>query len=429
MPHNFLLACWGVTGNLGPLLTAGCQLRHHGHGVRIIADSDLREEVETAGFDFIGWRRPPRYSDQASVLTTHDVSDLKSFCDHVLFGAAAACAADTREELDAQPTDALLAHDMLLGSAMAAEAAGIPCAMLSPHISVRPLPGVGHVGSGLMPPHTFEERAEVEAANKRFAAFLNGWLPVLNEARASQGLFALDHALHQYDRPERFLLAISSAFDFPADYLPKNLRYVGPPLDPPGWSKPWTPPWPQYSDRPRALVSFSTTFQDQGDVLQRVVNALGGIEIDAVVTTGPALAGRRLQAPKNVTLLESAPHDAVMNDVSLVVTHGGHGTVSRALLHRLPLLVMPMGRDQNDNALRAEALSVGLTLPPTSTEAEIAGALNRLLTEPHFRIAAHRLGAAIAADLNSAVLVGEMETIVASRWMNSRATRKRLARI
>ena len=37
-------------------------------------------------------------------------------------------------------------------------------------------------------PQTFEERLEVKAANKRFAAFMNEWLPILNEARASQGL-------------------------------------------------------------------------------------------------------------------------------------------------------------------------------------------------------------------------------------------------
>jgi UDP:flavonoid glycosyltransferase YjiC (YdhE family) len=31
-----------------------------------------------------------------------------------------------------------------------------------------------------------------------------------------------------------------------------------------------------------------------------------------------------------------------MKEVSLVVTHGGHGTVSRALHNGLPILVMPM---------------------------------------------------------------------------------------
>ena len=111
-------------------------------------------------------------------------------------------------------------------------------------------------------------------------------------------------------------------------------------------------------------------------------------------------------------MLPSAPHDAVMKEVSLVVTHGGHGTVSRALWHGLPLLVMPMGRDQDDIAVRVEARAAGLSVPPTASETEIAGALNRLIKEPHFRIAARRLGDAIAGDIKSERLVDEMEEIV-----------------
>jgi UDP:flavonoid glycosyltransferase YjiC (YdhE family) len=100
-----------------------------------------------------------------------------------------------------------------------------------------------------------------------------------------------------------------------------------------------------------------------------------------------------------------------MEEVSLVVTHGGHGTVSRALWHGLPLLVMPMGRDQDDIALRVEGHGAGLILPPTAPEAEIAVAINRLIREPHFRVAARRLGVAINAEIESAGLVGEMEEI------------------
>jgi MGT family glycosyltransferase len=428
MSYNFLLACWGVAGNLGPLLTAARQLRRNGHGVRFIAEAELREEVEAAGFTFAAWRRTPSYAVRGAVIDMPDPSDLSIFYDHTLFGPAAACAADTRDEFDKAPTDALLASDFLIGSAIAAEAAGIPYAMLSPHISVRPLPGVPPMGSGLLPPRTPEERAEVDAVSNRFAAGMNARLPVLNEARGSQGLAPLDHVFDLYDRAERVLLAISAAFDIPADYLPANVRYVGPLLDPPGWSKPWTAPWLQQSDRPRALVSFSTSFQDQTETLQRVINALGAMAIDAVVTTGPALVDATLQAAKNVTLLHSAPHDAVMKEVSLVVTHGGHGTVSRALVHGLPLLVMPMGRDQNDNAMRVETRGAGLTLPPAAAEAEIAAALNRLIAEPQFRAAAGRLGEAIAADLASEPLVGEMEAIVESRRPNQNVMRKRLLR-
>jgi UDP:flavonoid glycosyltransferase YjiC (YdhE family) len=63
------------------------------------------------------------------------------------------------------------------------------------------------------------------------------------------------------------------------------------------------------------------------------------MSLDAIVTTGPAMEQERFQAPSNVTIVHSAPHDTVMKEVSVVITHGGHGTVARALLNRVPLLV------------------------------------------------------------------------------------------
>jgi MGT family glycosyltransferase len=408
------------------MLTAARLLRDRGHIVRVIADADRQEDVHVAGFTFSPWQRAPSYSDMGSASSLGDPSNTmeqRQFFDRVMFGPAAAYAVDTREEIDRMATDALLVHDMLPGAAIAAEAAGVPCAMLSPHVSFRPLPGVPPVGSGLASPHLPEERAEIEAAASRLSNFIDEWLPILNEARASQGLAPLDHVLDLYDQPARVLLAISSAFDFPADRLPKNVRYVGPLLDPPGWSGPWQAPW--NSEQPRVLVSFSTTFQGQVEALQRVVNALGGMAVDAVVTTGPAIEPTALCAPANVTVLRSAPHDAVMREASLVVTHGGHGTVSRALIHGLPLLVMPMGRDQNDNASRVEARGVGLMVPPTASEAEIGRALTRLVVEPHFRLAAGLLGKIVAADADGSALVREMEAVAASKRFVPKPTRMR----
>jgi UDP:flavonoid glycosyltransferase YjiC (YdhE family) len=61
--------------------------------------------------------------------------------------------------------------------------------------------------------------------------------------------------------------------------------------------------------------------------------------------------------------------------------------------------------------LRVEAHGAGLILPPTAPEAEIVAVINRLIREPHFRVAARRLGEAINAEIESAGLVGEMEEI------------------
>jgi UDP:flavonoid glycosyltransferase YjiC (YdhE family) len=223
MPCNVLVASWGGPGHLGPTLTAARQLRAHGHGVRFIARADAREPVEAAGFGFATWQRQPRFSPIA-----RSSAPLENAYDDLLFGPAAARGADTLDEIKRAPTDAVLTDSGLFGSVLAAEAARVPCALLSPTISLRPLPGIPPIGSGLGPPRTPAERVRVEAANNRFVAVMNNWLPMLNEARSRLRIAPCNHVLELFDRPARLLIAMSAAFDFPADFLPRNVRYIGP---------------------------------------------------------------------------------------------------------------------------------------------------------------------------------------------------------
>jgi UDP:flavonoid glycosyltransferase YjiC (YdhE family) len=47
----------------------------------------------------------------------------------------------------------------------------------------------------------------------------------------------------------------------------------------------------------------------------------------------------------------------------LVVCHGGHGTIVRALASGTPVLVCPNAGDQNENAARVDWAGVGVRLP------------------------------------------------------------------
>jgi MGT family glycosyltransferase len=415
MSYHFLLASWGTLGNLSPLLTAGRRLRDNGHHVRVMADPAMRAEVEAASFNFVTWRRAPigEAADPA------DFSDMQDWIRRAMFLPAAAYAADIRDEIGRMTTDAVLSLDILFGAALGAEASDVPFAFLSPHVSIRTLPGMPPATSGLDQPRTPQERAEVDAASAGLAAVMNASLPILNRARADLRLPMLTDVMHLFDRADRLLLATSRAFDFQADSLPANFRYVGPLLDVPNWSKSlqaktWQAPWSAQSQRPRVLVACSTGAQGQRDLFQRVLDAIGTIDIEALATTGPNLDVAELRAPKNVHVFRGAPHDLVMKDVSLVVSQGGHGTVTRSLVNALPQLILPMARDQAGNAARVEAKGAGLRLPPTASEAEIATAVNRLITEPQFKAAARLLGDAIKADIDRSSLVDEMETIAAA---------------
>ncbi len=413
MALNFLFTSWGNPGTLNPILTAARRLRQRGHRVRILGDVAHHEETAKAGFDTLSWRRPPAIIPPTGDDPVWD--EVRALLGQVTFGAAIDYAADTLDALRAEPVDAVVSQGFLGGPVIAAESRGIPCALLKPHVSVRPVEGIPTCISGAIPSEDPRYKAEDLAARDRLTALMNSYLPMLNRARAAFGLVPLNDIFDHYDRVDRVFIGLSPAFDFPATKLPVNLRYVGPLLDPPAWTREWTAPWAGSPARPRILVSLSTSFQNQAALLRRIVATLGRMDLDAVVTMGPAMEKEAIDAPANVTLVHSAPHDAVMKEVSLVVTHGGHGTVTRALVNGMPLLVIPMGRDQADNAARVVGRGAGLSLSDSATEEEIASAVGRLIAEPTFKAAAERLGKAIAPDLASPVFVTEMEAIATRR--------------
>ncbi len=417
--RRFLLATWGSPGDFGPMLAAGQRLRKRGHHVRFIGDSSIGAECEAAGFPFTPWRHGPSVapispeagSGEFAAMT--GLATFKLMCDRFMFGAASDYAQDILAEIAREPADAVLALDFLFGVAVGAEAAGVPCAFLSPHISIEPLPGLPPGARGLLPPRDAAERAENEAAVAFLRSLLNEGLPTLNAARTRLGLAPLAHVFDQFAAVERTLIALSPAFDFTPDWLPERIRYVGPLLDPAAWARPWTSPFAGRATRKLVLVSFSTTFQNQAAALQQVLDALGTLDVHGVVTLGPGMAGVALHPPANVALLESAPHDRVMREAALVITHGGHGTVARALAYGLPMLVLPMGRDQHDNAARVVARGAGLSLDAGAPSAAIREAVQRLLDEQGFRAAARDLGSAVAADLELPTLVEELERMAA----------------
>ena len=150
---------------------------------------------------------------------------------------------------------------------------------------------------------------------------------------------------------------------------------------------------------------------DQLTLLRRIVDALGALPVRGVVTTGHAIDPEELPSHPQVQVLRSAPHRAVLEHASAVVTHGGHGTVIKALAADTPLLILPMGRDQLDNATRVTERGAGLRLQPNAGAGAIAAAVRRLLDEPGFRQAAARLGARLRAEAQDDKAVAELEGV------------------
>ena len=107
------------------------------------------------------------------------------------------------------------------------------------------------------------------------------------------------------------------------------------------------------------LVAMSSIFQNQAGTLHRIAAALGQLPVRAVLTTGRAVDPGQIPAPDNVRVVVAAPHRAILAEAAAVVTHAGHGTVLKSLASGVPLVCVPMGRDQKDNTVRVLRLGAG----------------------------------------------------------------------
>jgi MGT family glycosyltransferase len=291
--------------------------------------------------------------------------------------------------------------------------------MLAPNLMSVPGWGTPPLGPGLREARGPLGRARDATVGRVVSRVFDGGLEALNGARRDNGLAPVDHVLDMYARADRLLVLTSRAFDYGSFRPPANVRVTGPRLDDPAWAGNWTAP---AGDAPLVLVAMSSTYMSHRDVMQRAASALGELPVSGLVTTGPAIAVEEIDAPPNVTVVGSAPHSQVLHRAAAVVTHGGHGTVMKTLAAGVPLVVVPLGRDQLDNAARVVHHGAGVRVRRKAGSRAIARAVRQILREPSYAAGAERLAKAIAEDLAEDRAVAELEALAAARCGDQEAS-------
>jgi UDP:flavonoid glycosyltransferase YjiC (YdhE family) len=403
MSQEFLFVLWAGGGNVPPQLTLARRLVARGHRVRMLAPAVLRESIETAGIAFEPYRETPEHDEsvpERSLVRDFEARSkaaaIAASRDNLVAAMARPVAADVLASLERRPADVVAFDFLLFGSLFAAEKAAVPAAMLIHTVYPFPAPGLPPFGMGWAPLAGPLGRLREGIGRLIYRqVYERPLLPRFNEVRASLGLEPQRSFDELLQRVGRVLMLTSPAFDFPAR-LPANVEYVGPQLDARASTPDWESPWSPGDDRPLVVVGLSTTHQAHDPLLERIVAALASLPVRALVTTGGATL--RSTPPANVYVARFVPHARVLPEAAAVVTHAGLGTVHAALAHGLPLVCLPIGRDQPDNAARVEWHGAGLRLSPKSSPAVIRAAVERVLRDPAFAASARRLASAFVEE-------------------------------
>lgn len=419
---RFLFTTFEGGGHVSPPLIVAGKLKARGHAVLILSDVVNAPMAAARGLDFTPWRLAPnrtRLGDPAGLNdwgTRWPPEILRRLCNSVITGPAQAYARDTAEIADQFAPDVIITNELLMGSMIAAEARGTPLALLTSNAWCYPTrQDVPPFGPGFNLARSAVDRSRDRWVSEATGRMYDSGLGDLNAARRACGLTPVARVLDQLDAVDRILLGFSQAFDFDRPASPEGFSYVGPLIAAPSWAEKGPSGRPaSISSRPRVLVSFGTTFQNQKPAIQRCMRALATLPYDGIVTLGPAVTAEGLPSSANVTVFGSASHDQLVPGCAAVVCHGGHGTLLRPLIHGVPVLCLPMGRDHADNAARLRWHRAGLRLDIRARPVQIASAVRRLVEEPRWGEAARKLGHRMAAEADGGVKAARLLEVLAS---------------
>jgi UDP:flavonoid glycosyltransferase YjiC (YdhE family) len=268
---------------------------------------------------------------------------------------------------------------LTLAPGLAAERAGVPLATLIPHIYPVVEPGLPFFAIGLKPPRTPVGRAIWRTGQRALDVGLEHGRRDLNLQRERLGLPPVER-FHGGISPELALVATYPQLEYPRRW-PAGVEVTGPMT--------FELPHPEIElppgELPLVLVAPSTAHDSENHLVRTALAALAAEPVRVVATTNRVVPQRPIEVPANAVLTDWLSYSQLMPAASLVVSHGGHGTVARALGAGTPVLICPIIGDMSETAMRVSWAGAGLSLPwRLCRPAPLRWAARRLLTEPSF---------------------------------------------
>jgi UDP:flavonoid glycosyltransferase YjiC (YdhE family) len=382
-----LLGAFGDPGHAFPVIALGRELVARGHTVGIETWKRWREDCEAAGMAFSA---APEYQ----VFPTRE-RPLKPY------EAAVRAASVTREIVRGFDPEVVVSDILTVAPALAAELEGVPVATLVPHVHPDLPPGFPPFSIGARRPRTRVGSLLWRQTDRAVAVGLEQGRREYNDCRARLGLGPLPWRHTGLSR-SLTMVATLPQLEYPRAW-PSWVQVVGPLLWEPGGPLVSPPP----GDGPVVLIAPSTSQDPSGSLLRACLDGLADEPVRVI-----AIAGPDVPAPANAVCVDWMSYARTMPLCDLVVTHGGHGTLVRALVSGCPVVVCPAGGDMAENAARVDWAGLGVRLAPRfCTPWGVRLAVRRALSKPALRVRAAEVAAWAFANPGPVTAAAQLE-----RW-------------
>jgi UDP:flavonoid glycosyltransferase YjiC (YdhE family) len=412
---SVLLAAVAEDGHVAPLLAVAQGLIERGHRVRFLTGAAFRTAIEGVGAEFLPWPDDAEVDHRAFIATAREagrrttgLAGLALVVEGAFLPPAAGQYRAILQAVAVEGTDAILVEPEVVGAAAIALSPDphppvIVCGifpLILTSVDTAPfglglLPRPGPVGALRNRALNALTRGVVLRRPQRIAERM---LRELSGARLDR--FFLDWGA----QAARYVQFTVAGFEYPRRDLPPGFEFIGP-LAPaatrhdelPGW-------WPDLDGRRVVHVTQGTMANMRPEeLILPTLRALAERDVLVVATTGPdapadltAKLGGAL--PANARVSPFLPYRQLLPLVDVFVTNGGYGGVQQALSHGVPIVAAGVSEDKRETSRRVAWSGVGIDLgTSTPTEEAIAAAVDRVLTETHFRDRAGAVAAEIAA--------------------------------
>ena len=355
---RFFLGAFGDPGHAFPMIALGRRLAERGHDVTLQTWKKWRDHVAEGGMRFEPAAEYQVFPTKGRPLKPYEA-------------AVRAALEDGELVRDVEPD--VLVHDILtLAPALAGELEEVPVATLVPHVFPVTAPGQPPYSLGARLPRTGLGRRFWSALERPMSKGLEEGREQLNESRRRLGLEPLAWVHGGLSRTLTMVGTLPQ-LEYPRRW-PAWARVVGPVM--------WEPPFGDVElpggDAPLVLVAPSTSQDPDHRLLRATVEGLADAPVRVLATWNRRPLDREIAVPANTRLVEWVSYSRTMPRCDVVVCHGGHGTVLRALTSGAAVVAVPVGGDMGENAARLDWAGLGVRLP------------QRLLTPTTLRLAVER---------------------------------------